>query len=80
MGTHDDLPAEERRYTPKAIADGWNINPRTVHRWVADGLPAINVGSAIRPDYRIRLDDVREYLARRDGLTVEHSGAGGAAE
>lgn len=61
----EQLPTTEKRYPPKAIADAWSVNVRTVHRWIADGMPAANVGSAQRPDWRVRQSDVESYLAQR---------------
>lgn len=61
----EQLPDNEKRYPPRAIADAWSVNVRTVHRWIADGLPAFNVGSSQRPDWRVRQSDVETYLRRR---------------
>src|SRR4051812_20646990 len=40
-------------YTVKQTAQSLNVNPVTVRRWIRAGLPAFNVGSTARPDYRI---------------------------
>jgi predicted site-specific integrase-resolvase len=80
LGMDDELviPESERRYPPRAIADAWGVSWRTVHRWIHDGLPADNVGSSQRPDYRIRLADVSAFLwdrqhRRRPGAEVVSS-------
>ncbi len=64
----EGISDNEQRYSPRQIAERWGVNYRTVHRWVADGLPADNVGSVARPDWRIRLVDVSPWLASRAGL------------
>jgi hypothetical protein len=78
MDTELVVPESDRRYRPRAIADAWSVNWRTVHRWIAEGLPADNVGTAGRPDYRIRLADVSAFLwerqqRRRSGAEVVSS-------
>jgi hypothetical protein len=56
----EQVPDSERRYPPRAIAEAWKVN-----RWIGEGLPAFNVGSSQRPDWRIRLSDVEAFLAER---------------
>jgi hypothetical protein len=69
------IPDNERRYPPRAIADAWSVNVRTVHRWIADGLPADNIGSTQRPDYRIKPGDVSAYLWQRQRADAVSSDA-----
>jgi Helix-turn-helix domain len=49
-------------YTVKQTAESLNVNPVTVRRWIRAGLPAFNVGSIARPDYRIEPDVLRAWL------------------
>ena len=52
--------------TPKEIAEDLRVHPRTVLRWIKEGLPALNIGtSAQRPDWRIEPDQLRAWLQRR---------------
>lgn len=51
--------------TVKETAENLRVHPRTVLRWIRDGLPAFNVGSAQRPDWRIEPDVLRDWLERR---------------
>ncbi len=51
--------------TVKEVAEDLRVHPRTVLRWIKDGLPALNIGSAQRPDWRIEPPVLREWLERR---------------
>lgn len=55
--------------TVKEVAEDLRVHPRTVLRWIKDGLPAINVGSAQRPDWRIEPAALREWLGRRQAAS-----------
>lgn len=61
----DDDPLPEALWTVREVAAHWRVSTRSVYRWVDDGLPAENVGSTARPDYRIAPAAVRVYLALR---------------
>lgn len=52
-------------YTVKETAANLRVHEETVRRWVRGGLPALNVGSEVRPDYRIEPAVLREWLANR---------------
>lgn len=62
--------------TVRDAAGNLSVHPRTVLRWIKDGLPAINVGSAQRPDWRIEPDVLREWLERRS-VTAQKESDGG---
>lgn len=65
MSTPDDLDA---LLTVDEIADRLRVSPQTVRRRIVMGeLAAGNIGTAGRPEYRVRERDVREY-ERRVGL------------
>jgi excisionase family DNA binding protein len=71
---------EEQRVvglTVKEVAEDLRIHPRTVLRWIKDDLPAINVGSALRPDWRIEPTVLREWLERRQSGAPKDSGESG---
>jgi excisionase family DNA binding protein len=51
--------------TLSELASYLNVNPRTVRRWLPQGLPALNVGSRQRPDWRFIWPEVRTWLDDR---------------
>ncbi len=52
--------------TPSRIAREMGVRQSTPKRWIRDGLlPAVNIGTEARPNYRILEDDFQEFLARR---------------
>ena len=58
----------ERRlivFTVREIAEDLRVHPRTVLRWIKQGLPALNIGSAKRPDWRVEPDQLRAWLLAR---------------
>lgn len=61
------LPIEERLFTVGQIAAGYQVSTKTVTRWIAAGLPAVNLGSAQRADWRLRWPQVRAWLEARNG-------------
>jgi excisionase family DNA binding protein len=58
----------ERTYTAPQLAEYLQVHRDTVYRWIRAGMPAINVGSAQRPDWRLRLPEVERWLQRRKPL------------
>jgi hypothetical protein len=62
----DDAAERPAPYlTIKDVSAHYRVATKTVYRWIAAGLPALNVGSAQRPDYRLRLADVEAFLRSR---------------
>lgn len=51
----------ERPFTPKQIAEFYQISPATVRRLLRAGLPAVRVGQQIR----FKLSDVDEFFTRK---------------
>lgn len=49
-------------FNVKTTAESLQVNPETVRRWIRAGLPALNVGTTERPDYRIEPAKLREWL------------------
>ncbi len=63
--------------TVKEVAEDLRVHPRTVLRWIKDGLPALNIGSARRPDWRIEPAALRTFLEqRREGGAGRDTPAG----
>jgi hypothetical protein len=64
----DDATERPAPYlTIKDVAAHYRVATKTVYRWIAAGLPALNVGSAQRPDYRLQLADVESFVRARQG-------------
>ncbi len=58
----------QQMMTPPALARLWGVSPEKVRGWIESGeLCAMNVASKLggRPRYRIDLDEVRAFVARR---------------
>jgi len=66
----------ERCYLMFEVADQCGVSERTVRRWLQAGVPAINVGSATRPDWRFEKQEVRAWL---DAGKPERKEKGGGA-
>jgi excisionase family DNA binding protein len=52
-------------YTVKETAANLRVHEETVRRWIRAGLPALNVGTRMRPDYRIKPAVLEAWLADR---------------
>jgi len=50
----------------KEVAGALEVSPRTVERWIADGLPTRSVFGHVR----LNPDDVRDWLTRRFDLDL----------
>jgi excisionase family DNA binding protein len=57
---------DEPLLTAKEVAARLKVHPRTVQRWTAEGLPALNVGIHRRADYRYTWSEVVAWLRERD--------------
>ena len=63
-------------YTPVQVAELLQVNKETVRRWIRSGeLNVLNVGSEVRPDYRIRRDDLTAFIQRRYGPAGKETAA-----
>jgi excisionase family DNA binding protein len=57
----DPKPPRQRMFTVKQIAEADQVSPRTVWRWIHDGLlPYVKLGALVR----IREDDHEAFLAK----------------
>jgi excisionase family DNA binding protein len=55
------LTVQERYYTPKEVAEGLKVTPRTVYRWLETGeLRAIRFAR----EYRISESDLQDFIER----------------
>jgi excisionase family DNA binding protein len=55
----------EETLTLTELAKVLKVNPRTIRRWVPLGLPALNIGSKQRPDWRFVWSEVKAWLEDR---------------
>ena len=58
----------DRKFTPAELARSWKVKAAKVLTWIRAGdLPAINTAALTsrRPNYRIGLDDIRQFEQRR---------------
>lgn len=51
-----------RRLTTTQLAELWNVSPRTIRRWTAEGMPVVRLGRSVR----YRLSDVDVWERARD--------------
>lgn len=51
--------------TMAELATWLHVNPKTIQRWIKAGLPVLNVGSPIRPDWRFAWVEVKTWLDER---------------
>jgi excisionase family DNA binding protein len=57
--------SQEKMLTVKQVAGRMNVDEKTVRNWIQRGeLRAINIGR-IRPEYRIRPDDLDDFIRSR---------------
>lgn len=56
---------DDRTWTVAQLAAYLQVHEETVRRWIRGGMPALNVGSRQRPDYRIEPNVARCWIARR---------------
>lgn len=53
-------------YTIKEVSEMLKVHDRTVRRYIRSGeLQAINLGSDSQPNWRIREDDLEEFLEKK---------------
>jgi predicted site-specific integrase-resolvase len=57
---------EDRMMTMTELATWLQIHPKTIQRWIKDGLPVLNIGSPVRPDWRFAWVEVRAWLEERE--------------
>jgi predicted site-specific integrase-resolvase len=59
----------ETHISLKDAARALDVNPRTILRWSEIGKfpPLLRIGGPIRPRIRIRLEDVKAFLAEKGG-------------
>lgn len=56
------------------LADKWSVSTDTVKRHIKSGkLPAINMGTGSRADYRIAPDDADAFINRRKVNAIKYS-------
>jgi len=59
--------SQEKMLTVKQVADRMSVDERTVRAWIQKGeLKAVNVGGRLRREYRIRPDDLEEFIRSRE--------------
>jgi excisionase family DNA binding protein len=56
---------QERTWRVHELADYLRVNERTVRRWIAAGMPALNIGTRERPEWRVEEAAWRAWLAAR---------------
>ena len=57
--------SQEKMLTVKQVAERMSVDEKTVRSWIQRGeLRAINIGR-IRPEYRIRPDDLDDFIRDR---------------
>lgn len=53
-------------YTIKEVSEMLKVHDRTIRRYIRSGeLQAINLGSDSQPNWRIREDDLEEFLEKK---------------
>jgi excisionase family DNA binding protein len=58
---------QEKMLTVKQVADRMTVDERTVRGWIQKGeLKAVNVGGTLRREYRIRPDDLEDFIRSRE--------------
>ena len=58
------------------VAKELQVGDETVRRWIRSGeLKVLNLGGRTRPDYRIRRQDLDEFIAGRYGAGVKDKAA-----
>ena len=55
----------EEKLTVEQIAKEYKVDKRTVRKWLQSGLKHVNVGTYLRPKYRIARKDLDEFLEKR---------------
>jgi len=67
LGSYLMSQSKEKMLTVKQVADRLSVDERTVRGWIQKGeLKAVNIGGRLRPEYRIRPDDLEAFIKSRE--------------
>lgn len=72
----EDEPRPEPYRTIKEASEHYKVVTRTLYRWIGEGMPALDVGKGSRPDYRVRLSEVEDWLRARKPALGQNAPAG----